>query len=248
MNELIFKLKKSYLCIENKKIIIASLLIFNLILSFSKYDIIDLNFFQFILYNIYNIYYLFMIFLVILIILFSNLQKKRQNLSLILKLKNKSDYIEYIIENFIFSICVVLSINFFVVVIFSLILFHGNYGLGNIPYYNISYFIYLIFFYVRIALIFMIYGIIIILLEKNFGKFVSLGGCLFFCLNLFIPLNNNVVENILAMKWVGNAYLSFVQYPTFMTEVFCSTLYILVLMIVVYVLIYLYKKNNNDVI
>ena len=54
MNDLIFKLKKTYLCIENKKIIIAILLIFNLTISFYKYDITDLNMFQFILYHYFG--------------------------------------------------------------------------------------------------------------------------------------------------------------------------------------------------
>lgn len=247
MNDFKFKLKKTYLCLENKKIIIAILLTFNVIMSLYKYDLPNLNFFEFMLYNIVNSYYLFMLFMIILTILFSNLQRKKQNLGLILRFKTKKDYIGYIIENFIFNVCIVFTINFFIIIIFSLFSYRGNYSFGNMPYYNISFFTYLIFFYIRMTTILMIYGVIVILLNKNFGKLASLCGSLFFCFNLFVSIGDIVIENILDMKWIGSAYLSLNQYPTFMTEVFCSALYIFALMIIVYGLIYIYMRNKHDV-
>lgn len=247
MNDFKFKFKKNYLCLENKKIIIAILLTFNIIMSFYKYDIPNLNFFEFILYNIVNNYYFLMLFMVILIILFSNVQKKTKNLGLILRFKTKEDYIGYIIEHFIFNVCIVFTINFLIVLVFSLFSHRGNYSFGNMPYYNISFFTYFIFFYVRMTIILMIYGIIITLLEKNFGKLAGLCGSVFFCFNLLVSTSDIVIENILDMNWIGSAYLSLNQYPTFMTEVFCSTLYISVLMIIVYGLIYIYIRNKHDV-
>lgn len=243
-----FKLKAAYLRIENKRIIISILLTFNLIMSFYKYDIPDLNFFEFILYNMLNSYYIFMLFLIILIIVFSNLQRKKQNFGLISKFKNKEDYIGYVIEYFVFSVCVVFIINLFVVILFSLCTYRGTFDFGSMPYYGISFGTYLTFFYFRMALILTMYGMIVILLNKNFGKIVSLCGSIFFVLNLFIPINASIVENIFDMKWIGSAYLKLVQYPTFMTEVFCSTLYILVLLIIVYGLYYIYKKYSKDIL
>lgn len=247
MNDFKFKLKKIYFSLENKKIIFSILFLFNIVMGFYKYDITNLTFFEFVIYNITNNFYVLMLFFVLLIILFSSVSASKKNLNFILKFNNKENFIGNVIESFVFEMCIVFLINFLMIIIFSLLLFRGDYAINNIPYYDVSFFAYFLFFYIRMILILIIYGIIIILLEKNFGKILSLCGSILFMINLLLPMKKTSVLSIMDMKWYGSAYLNLVQYPTFMTELFCSLLYIFVLMILVGSLIYIYIKYSKDI-
>lgn len=248
MNKLIFKLKSIYSQIENKKILIPALLVFDIVFGISKIDIKDINFFQFSTYIIQNLYYSFVIFCVLISIAFSIDIRNSKSHSTIISCKTKKGYIEHVMNQFIYSAGVLLIANIIFFMIWAFINFEGKYEITNIAFYNVSFLTYFFFYYIRLSIIFLLYGLMVILISNILGRKAGVILSIILGASLFAPIESFVISDISQMRWYTSYFLFLMEFPTFMTEVFCSTLYILVLLIIVYGLYYIYKKYSKDIL
>lgn len=164
----------------------------------------------------------------------------------ILRFKDKRNYL----ENMLFAVSLV---NILVYLLFSIIgilfvtlNYAGNINFGTFIYYNIPFFTYNIFIYVKYFIIINLLILICIIICKNFGKIF---GSLLLIVIIILKENYvyivNSIESYSDFRWFYGYYLYPFQHSNLMLELSMFLLEALIIMIVLQLLKYLCVRFNK---
>lgn len=250
MNNIVKKIKYQLAELNNINIVIIVLLLFNLLVGISDYSDIEgtsITFLESMIGRYSNIYYIMAIFLILIFNSLAILKNSDKDYQRILRYSCKDKCLNKLINTIIINDSIVFFLNLIISIIFSLAFFNSVFTNTNNLYSNINIFIYFIFFYCRYTLIFILLNIIIILISKIFDEKVGVIFSVFILLIIWLFPYDYSINSLLELSLIPSSYLVIIKYPNFMMEVCCSSIYLLILILIVLGLVNILKNLKKDI-
>lgn len=236
---------------KNLKIIVIVLILFSILNSIDVTTMIYgySSLFQTIIDSFFYPLYLAIIFISMVFVTIETIIFNIKDCSYLIRFKNRDLFLENLFKMIFKRNFLIYSISFFtVVIIIATQAFLNNCLISDVyRFYQMPDYIYLIFMFFKVYLIFQLFMTIItiswlVLPKKYFLIFILIS-----VIDLFVFSNPNPINKLSDMNIHLNQYLIPVEYSSLMMEICASSLYCIILIIIIYILNSFFKKKNIDI-
>lgn len=234
---------KSNISSNQFKLILLLLICFNL--YGTSYLATNLSYIDGFINIITSGYYVITLFGLILLNTINTFDKFEKSQFFIIRFKDRKMYLKQLLVNVFTSNLVLYILNIIIVLIGLNIFASSNFSISNVLNYSIPNIFYLLFYLLRMFLIFQIINVINVCLLKLINSkvvvFLNMLLCLLIIFNPYEP--KKVISSVSNMFWIISEYLRLHYYSGFILEVLCSTIYVSVLFLISYFL-FIFTKNR----
>lgn len=185
----------------------------------------DLNYIEGFLAILSSQYYIILIIMIILVNTLNVLEIFEKNQNVIIRYKNKLEYMKELIRNVLFSNFMIIILNFILLLI-GMNLFIPNSQIELINGYQITNLTYLIYTITKFVMLLEIISIINIIIIKLFDSKLSLVINIIFFVSMFTVHVPESINSLLNMRLVISDYFMSIRYISFPLEISIFALYI----------------------
>lgn len=242
MEALKYKIKS----IDNLNIIILVLIFFNIFNGVNVKYFESQTYFSNLISNISNPFYNITLFLVLLYVTVISVINFDTNYNVLNRYKSYPEYLENLIKEITFNTIFIFIINFILTMLVLLIFFEGEYQINQYYNYNISELVYFIFYIFRICMIMELLIVIIIMIEKLSNSIVrNIISIVFVC--GFILNSPNVIQSFSLNIFVPSTYINIKEYASFANEICYSSIFLMFLIVIIFILNNILQKRKIDI-